>query len=310
MIPFLKEQKLALSVVVVTVVVLAMIPIISNNLFLQSVLISVLLFALFGAAWDLTYGVTGLANFGPGVAFGIGAFALTYLARLHYSPPIAIFLAGMIAALTGVVMWVPSIRMTGAYLAIVTIAFLLIASEVALLLTGEEGLSNGISYFRGSIFESYYGALAICISGILILMYLKETSFGLRIRAIRDDEIAAKSVGISTGIHKLMVFLISSFFLGLAGAYYTLYNSSVNYSIFSFTTNFLGIAIGVIGGPSSIAGSIIGSLVVEVPSNYLISSGSDSIIFYGLVMIIVMVFFRGGLMEAIKLTSKKLSGRS
>jgi branched-chain amino acid transport system permease protein len=301
-----RDQKLASAIVIVALLFLGILPLISKSLFLLSVLISVLIFALFGAAWDLTYGVTGLANFGPGLAFGVGAFTLNFFARLHYFPLLAIFLAGIIAASTGVIMWIPSIRMSGAYLAIVTIAFLLIASEIALSLTGEEGFSNGISYFRGSIVESYYGALFLCIVGILVLMYVKHTRFGLRIRAIRDDEIAAKSVGIGTALHKLVVFLLSSFFLGLAGAYYTLYNTSVNYSIFSFTTNFVGIAIGVIGGPGSIAGSIIGSLLVELPSSYLVSYGSYAIIVYGLIMIVVMLFFRGGLIEAIRLSAKKL----
>ncbi len=290
-------------------VVLGVLPLVSHDLFLQNALITVMLFALFGAAWDLTYGVTGLANFGPGVAFGLGSFALTFLARDHYEPAIALLLAGAIAASAGVVMWIPSIRMSGAYLAIVTIAFLLISTDIALTLTGEEGLSNGISYFRASITESYYGAVALSIVGIFILMYLKQTRFGLRLRAIRDDEVSAKSVGINAGVHKLVVFLVSSFFLGLAGAYQTLYATSVNYTIFSFTNNFLGIAIGVIGGAGTIAGAILGSLVVQLPSNYLVSYGPYSVIVYGVTMILVMLFFRGGLMEAIELVSRKLGVR-
>jgi branched-chain amino acid transport system permease protein len=295
-----------LGVLIAATVSLVLLPFISHDLFLLNVMISVMLFALFGASWDLSHGVTGLVNFGPGVAFGVGGFTLNYLARQHYDPVGALLIAGTVAAASGILMWIPSVRMTGSYLAIVTLAILLLAGALALVETGQEGYSNGIAYFNVPIYVSYYGALATSIAGISILLFIKNTRFGLRLRAIKDDEVSAKSTAINTAFYKLLVFLISSFFLGLAGAYYTLYITSVNYTIFSITTNFLGVVIGVIGGPGTIVGAILGSLLVEIPIGYLVSYGSYSLIVYGLTMVLVMLFFRGGLMEAVNLVGRRV----
>ncbi|MDG6907963.1 MAG: branched-chain amino acid ABC transporter permease [Nitrososphaerota archaeon] len=293
-----KRFNIQLVIAVVALFVLGVLPI-----------ITVMIFALFGAAWDLTYGVTGLMNFGPGVAFGVGAFALNYFARADISPPLALILGASIAGASGTIMWIPSVRMSGAYLAIVTLAILLLAGDVALVQTGEEGLSNGMTYFAVSINTAYYGALVVSMAGIFVLLFIKGTKFGLRLRAIKDDEISAKSIAINTTRYKLAVFIASSFFLGLAGAYYSLYSTSVNYGIFSITNNFLGVAVGVIGGPGTIVGSILGSLIVEIPSGYLVSYGPYSLIVYGLTMVIVMLFLRGGLMQIVSFVVRKVRYR-
>ena len=301
-----RRPGISLSIGIVIIVVLAVLPFLTNDQFLINSLISVLIFALFGASWDLSFGVAGLLNFGPGVAFGIGGFSLVLLAQSHYHPLAALLIAGGIAALTGVIMWVPSIRMSGAYLVIVTLVILLLSQSLARARTGEEGISIGINYFTPTLVQSYYYALALVGIGIFVLYAIRQTKFGLRLRAIRDDEPAAKSLGINVDQHKLVTFLVSSFFLGLAGAYYSLYSSSTNYQIFSITNNFFGIVIGVIGGAGSIFGALLGSLIVQLPSLYLVNYGSYSLIVYGLTMILIMLFVKGGLMNGIVLLSRKL----
>lgn len=305
----LKRFDIQIGIATVALIAFALLPAVSDNQYLLNTMITVMIFSLFGAAWDLTYGVTGLMNFGPGVAFGVGAFALNYFARSNISPPLALVLAAIIAASSGVIMWIPSVRMSGAYLAIVTLAILLLAGDVALVQTGEEGLSNGMTYFAVPIITAYYGALIVSMVGIFVLLFIKGTKFGLRLRAIKDDEVSAKSIAINTMKYKLAVFLASSFFLGLAGAYYSLYSTSVNYGIFSITNNFLGVAVGVIGGPGTIVGSILGSLIVEIPSGYLVSYGPYSLIVYGLTMVLVMLFLHGGLMQIVNFAARRVRSR-
>ena len=289
--------------------ILIFLPLSTGDKFLLNTLINVMIFALFGAAWDLSYGVAGLANFGPGVAFGIGAFGLNFFARSGFEPALALLLAAALASASGLLMWIPSIRMSGAYLAIVTLVFLLLASDIALTLTGEDGLTNSILYYSEPIVVSYYGAVAVSMVGIFALLYVSRSRFGLRLRAMKDDEVSAKTVAINTSYHKLVVLVTSSFFLGLAGAFRTLYIGSVNYSIFSITNNFLGITIGVIGGAGSIAGALLGATAVEFPFAYLVTYGSYSLIAYGLTMILVMLFLRGGLVEGLQRVFRRVNPR-
>jgi branched-chain amino acid transport system permease protein len=283
----------------------AILPFVSHDQFLQNSMILVFIFALFGASWDLTFGVTGLPNFGPGLPFGIGGFML-YLLPRQFNPLVSVLIAGTIAGAFGILMWTPSIRLKGSYLSIVTLALLLLFQDASFVLTSSEGVSLGLHYFDVPLVTNYYFALAIAGVSTLALYLLSTSNVGLRLRAIKDDELAAKASSIDVSAHKLFVFVLSGFFAGIAGAYYTLYNSSVNYNIFSVTNDFLPIAVTVIGGPGTIFGAWLGSLVIELPSLYLLTYGPYSVIVYGSTMIVVMLFVKGGLMGALDRVVKKL----
>ena len=224
-----------------------------------------------------------------------------YFALLHYPPTIAILAAAATASLTGFVYWIPSIRTSGTYLAIVTLILLLLAGEIALAQTGEEGISAGLNYYTPTLFESYYSSLSIAFLGSLSIFFLSYSRFGLRLKAMRDDETAAKSIGINVYFYKLATLIVSSFFLGISGAATAFFinHTHSDFGIFAITTNFLGIVISVIGGPATIFGSIIGSLIVELPANYLTSYSAYAVIAYGVTMVLVVLFLRNGILNAI-----------
>ena len=138
--------------------VIAVIPLLTRDQFLLSSMTFVLVFALFAAAWDVGYGVTGIVNLGPGVAYGIGSYAFVYFAIAHYPPIAAIIFAAAIASLIGFVYWIPSIRTSGTYLAIITLILLLLVGEIALGRTGEEGISAAINYFAPTLIQAYYAS--------------------------------------------------------------------------------------------------------------------------------------------------------
>jgi branched-chain amino acid transport system permease protein len=286
---------------------LSLLPVVSHNQFLQTSMILVFIFALFAASWDLTFGVTGLPNFGPGLPFGVGGFML-YLVPRQVNPLVAVFTAGLAAGAFGILMWTPSIRLRGSYLSIVTLAMLLLFQDASFVLTSEEGVSLGFSYYAVPLVTSYYFALAIAGGSSFVLYLLSKSKLGLRLRAIKDDEVAARASSINVEGHKLFVFMLSAFFAGMAGAYYTLYNSNVNYTIFSVTNDFLPIVITVIGGPGTIFGAWLGSLLVELPSLYLLAYGPYSLIIYGGTMIVVMLFVKGGIMGGLTRISERIRG--
>jgi branched-chain amino acid transport system permease protein len=280
---------------------LGVLPFFTSDQFLLNAVIFVAVFALFAAAWDFGFGVAGIINLGPGVAYGIGSFSFVYLALQHYPPAFAILGASAVACLTGFVYWIPSIRTSGSYLAIVTLILLLLAGELALSNTGEEGISAGLNYYTPSLMQSYYASLGTAFLGSLVLFLLSYSRYGLRLKAMRDDETAAKSVGINVYYSKLGSLVISSFFLGLSGALAAFFinHTHADFGIFGITTNFLGIVISVIGGTATIFGSIIGALIVELPANYLTSYSTYAVIAYGATMVIVMLFLRSGILNAV-----------
>jgi branched-chain amino acid transport system permease protein len=234
-------------------------------------------------------------NLGPGVAFGIGSFFFVYLALAHYPPILALLGGAAIASLTGFVYWIPSIRTSGSYLAIVTLILLLLAGELALSRTTEEGISAGLNYYTPSLMQSYYASVGIAFLGTLIIFLLSYSRFGLRLKAMRDDETAAKSVGINVYFSKLVALVISSFCL----VAFFINHTHADFGVFNITTNFLGIVISVIGGPATIFGSIIGSLIVELPANYLTSYSTYAVIAYGTTMVLVVLFLRSGILNTI-----------
>jgi len=284
---------------------LSLLPVVSHDQFLQTSMVLVFIIALFGASWDLTFGVTGLPNFGPGLPFGIGGFML-YLVPRQVNPLLAVVTAGLVAGAFGILMWTPSIRLRGSYLSIVTLAMLLLFQDASFVLTSEEGVSLGFHYYAVPLVTSYYFALAIAGGSTLSLYFLSRSKLGLRLRAIKDDEVAAKASSINVSGHKLFVFILSAFFAGMAGAYYTLYNSNVNYTIFSVTNDFLPIVVTVIGGPGTIFGAWLGSLLVELPSLYLLAYGPYALIVYGGTMIFVMLFVKGGIVGGLTRISERI----
>ena len=307
----MKFSKTILFAGILIYSVIAILPLLTKNQFLLSSMIFVLVFALFAAAWDIGYGVAGIINLGPVVAYGIGSYLFVYFAIAHFSPIVAIIGAAAIASLTGVIYWIPSIRTSGSYLAIVTLVLALLAGEVALGQTGEEGVSAGINYFTPTLIQSYYATLGVAFFGSLLLFIISYSRFGLRLKAIRDDEVAAKAVGINVYLYKLVSMLLSSFFLGISGALtaYFINHGHFDYGIFAITTNFLGIVVSVIGGPATIFGSIIGSLIVLFPANYLTSYSTYAVITYGVTMVLVVLFLRSGILNAIVTIANRFNHR-
>ncbi len=307
----IKFSKTVLVTGVAFYIAMALIPQFTKSLFFLAVMIFVLVFAMFAAAWDFTYGVAGIINLGPGVAYGIGSYLFVYFAIAHYPPLLAFVLAAAISSLTGFIFWIPSIRTSGGYLAIVTLILLVVAGEIALAYTGDGGISASITYYAPTLIQSYYVTLGIAFVSTLGLFLLSYSRFGLRLKAMRDDEVAAKAVGIDVYLYKLVALVVSSFLLGVSGASAAFFinHSHFDFGIFNITSNFLGIVISVIGGPATIFGSIIGSLIVELPANYLTSYSTYAILSYGATLVVVVLFLRRGILNALAGLTKRIGDR-
>ena len=203
---------------------------------------------------------------------------------------LCIICAGVLAAVFGVLVGIPALRLKGDYLAIITLGFGLIIVNVInnLPFAGQNGLAEGVA--SSSLYQNGLGfgttakvtylwvALAAVVVCVALMFMFIRSKYGRAVRAIRDDEIAASASGINTGYYKVLTFAFSAFFAGIAGALYACSNSTLSTVSFSFTngsilnSTFVVVMV-VLGGMGSLTGSIV-SAVIMFLLNYQITNGA------------------------------------
>ena len=203
---------------------------------------------------------------------------------------LCVICAGVLAAMFGVLVGIPALRLKGDYLAIITLGFGLIIVNVInnLPFAGQNGLAEGVA--SSSLYQNGLGfgttakvtylwvALAVTIICVALMFMFIRSKYGRAVRAIRDDEIAASAAGINTGYYKVLTFAFSAFFAGIAGALYACSNSTLSTVSFSFTngsilnSTFVVVMV-VLGGMGSLTGSIVSAVIMFV-LNYQIANGS------------------------------------
>lgn len=201
-----------------------------------------------------------------------------------------ILIAGILAALVGLLVGIPALRLKGDYLAIITLGFGMIIVNIInnLPFAGQNGLAegsasaslykNGLGFGTASKVTYVWVAILVTLICLTMMFMFVRSKYGRAIRAIRDDEIAAASSGINTSHYKAMTFAYSAFFAGVAGALYACANSTLSTSSFAFTnggilnSTFIVVMV-VLGGMGSLTGSIV-SAVLMFLLNYQIKNGT------------------------------------
>ena len=231
-----------------------------------------------------------------------------------------ILAAGILAALVGLLVGVPALRLKGDYLAIITLGFGMIIVNIInnLPFCGQDGLGQGSAaaslYKNGLGFGSkgkvafLWVALLVTIVCITLMFMFIRSKYGRAIKAIRDDEIAASASGINTAYYKVFTFAYSAFFAGIAGALYACANATLSTSSFAFTnggilnSTFVVVMV-VLGGMGSITGSVVAAVIMFLV-NYQIKNGSwvsalpasiqgvfeYPMLVYAIVLIVVILF--------------------
>ena len=266
----------------------------------------------------------------------VGAFSgtLVYVVMSENAPqPLALLLAfvvgGAVAGLFGVLVGIPVLRLSGDYLAIVTLAFGEIVKNVmnacylgvdshglhfslkdsASLNLGVDGkvLINGAMGITGIKKASTFTiGIVLVIITLLVILNLVNSRAGRAIKAIRDNEIAARSVGIPITKYKLMAFVTSAVFAGVAGVLYALNYSSLVAKKFDYNTSILILVFVVLGGIGNLRGSVIAAAVLTVLPELLRSMNDYRMLIYAIVLIVVMIFNQSPEMIALR---KRLTAR-
>ncbi|MBX3644629.1 MAG: branched-chain amino acid ABC transporter permease [Rubrivivax sp.] len=232
---------------------------------------------------NLLTGVAGQISLGHAGFLLIGAYAQAILSTdLKLPPLVAVALSGLIAAVASLVVGVPSLRLKGLYLAITTLAFTFIVRHVVLfaetLTRGSEGMPVPPLTLAGVSFKGderfYYAALAMFVLFVLITLNLMRTRIGRAWLAVRDHDIAARAMGIDLMRAKLLAFMVSAFYTGVAGAMIALHTRFINVDTFSVLVSIEALAMVIVGGIGRVHGAILGTaLIVLLPETLNLGFG-------------------------------------
>ena len=270
-------------------------------------IIMVVIFSILTLSLNLISGYGGMISLGHAGFFLIGAYTSALLSVYHgWSFWLALPAAVTLTAASGLMLGIPALRWSGHFLAVITIAFGTISQLVAInwtdLTNGVDGVAPvprpdlpGIDLTSDLAF--YYFCLAILVVVVYLMFRLVESGFGRALRALKDDEVAAAAMGIDIARSKISAFVISAAIAGLAGALYAHYIRFLNPESFSLDISIRVFMMMIIGGAGTLAGSILGSLVVYVLPEILRPLQDYYYMMWGAIVILVMLFLPGGLIS-------------
>jgi len=263
--------------------------------------------ALFAISLDLLLGYTGLLSFGHAAFWGGSAYA-TGLVAINYGVPfpVAVLAGAIFAMLLAVPIGWLSVRRSGIYFAMVTLAFAQMVYFAAYqwsgLTGGENGLQGvpktffGIELVETDSFYFYYAALPIILLGMWAAWRIVHSPFGRVLVAIRDNPPRARALGYDVERYKLIVFVLSAGLAGTAGGVFAISHGFVALPDLNWTTSGEVVLVTVLGGIGTLWGGVIGAAVFVLLADYLSSSGFDGIdTISGAVFVLVVLLFRRGI---------------
>ncbi len=284
------------------------VPFLLSDYHLQ-VAVMVGIFALLSLSLNVLSGYAGMISLGHAGFFLIGAYTSAILAtRLAMPFGVSVVGATAVTALSGLLLAVPALKLSGHFLAVITIAFGLIMHLLAINL---EFITNGVSGISGIARPSlgswsmksdlaYYWLVlaALALVCLLVSAYVRS-GYGRALRALRDDEIAAGCMGVDVRMAKIHAFVISAGIAGLAGCLYAHYVRYINPESFTLDISIRILIMMVVGGVGSILGSVVGALVVYVLPETLRFLNDYYYLVFGFVVILLMLVLPRGLVSLI-----------
>jgi branched-chain amino acid transport system permease protein len=278
--------------------------------------------ALFAISVDLLLGYTGLLSFGHAAFWGSSAY-VTGLIAIHWGLPFPVaILAGMLFAMAiAVPIGYLSVRRTGIYFAMVTLAFAqmiyFIANQFSGLTGGENGLQAipksffGIESVETDSFYFYYAAIGLILLGAWAAWRIVHSPFGRVLVAIRDNPARARALGYDVDRYKIIAFVLSAGLAGLAGGVFAMSHGFASLEELNWTTSGKVVLITVLGGIGTLWGGPVGATVVVMLEDKLASSGFEGTgIILGSIFVVIVLLFRHGIWGTARdLLQRRMGGR-
>jgi len=257
-------QSRRVLLLVASLLVAFALPFVFSGSFFVYVLTLIVIFTLYASSWNIL-AYSGQGSLGHAVFLGLGGFTSALAAiNLGVPPIISLFAGGGLSAGIGLLIGLTCVRLKAWFLAMVTFGFSVIAislfSQFDSVLHGNTGFPPRI--LIGSGLPFYYLAVSFTAVSIIVMYLILKSKMGLAFKAIKENEAESKMVGINTAKYKLIAFVISTFFAGIAGGLYVYFLGYVDNSLFQATNSFTPLIMSVIGGLGSLEGPIIGAVIL------------------------------------------------
>lgn len=312
----LQEKQFAIPGMIAVSIITLLFPHIFS-MYQTSIMISALIYVMLGLGLNIVVGLAGLLDLGYVAFFAVGAYSYALL-NLHFGIGfwIALPIGGILSAIFGIILGYPVLRLRGDYLAIVTLGF---GEIIRLILEnwnefsfGPSGIKNipkpgffGIDLsLQASTVYIFYIVVLLVVFTIFVINRLKNSRIGRAWTALKDDEIACQAMGIDKAKTKLRAFALGATWAGMGGVVFAAKTTFINPASFTIWESVIILCTVVLGGMGSIAGVIAGSLLLILLPEYLRDFGQFRMITFGAVLILMMVFRPGGMIENVRKTYK------
>ncbi|MDM5293734.1 branched-chain amino acid ABC transporter permease [Peribacillus simplex] len=272
----------------------------SLNPFYQNTLMFIGINIILAASLHLIIGITGQFSIGHAGFLAVGAYASAVMTmKLDMSFALALIVGGLAAALAGLIIGIPSLRLKGDYLAIATLGF----GEIVRIVLLNIDYVGGASGMQVSHLTTWPWVFASVIVTIIVIRNFTSSTHGRACISIREDETAADSMGINTTYYKVVAFAIGAFFAGIAGGLYAHNFYIIQPSNFGFLKSFDILILVVLGGLGSLSGAVLAAILLTVVTTFLQDYPETRMIIYSLVLIVMMIYRPQGLMGTKEITS-------
>ena len=271
---------------------------------LKGLLVPLCVYAILAVSLNVATGYLGQLPLGHAGFMAVGAYTCALFTKYSNLPSGVAFVVGLVlacivAGLFGVLIGIPALRLTGDYLAILTLGF----GEIIRITLNNIDDVLGFKLFYGSKglknipkYSNYWNVFLCVVVTCFLIHAMMKSRHGRAVLAIRDNEIAAESCGIQTTYYKVMAFAFSAAFAGLAGGLYACYLGVLDPSTFGFMKSIEILVMVVLGGMGSMLGSILSATVLTILPEATRSFDSYRMVVYSLVLVLMMIFRPGGLL--------------
>ena len=293
-----QHRTLVLTLVLALVAAVPLVGIKSSTI---RILCRILMYCTLAGSLNVINGYTGMGCIGYAGFFAVGAYTMAILStKLSWSFWLILPLAGLLTAAVGVLICAPTLKMKGIYLSLITLGASETIRILALNWTGLTGGPYGIKNIpRPTLFgyvikrpeEFYYMFLLIGLLFLFVTARTLKSRVGRAWISIREDELAARSLGVNLKTYKMVNFAYATFWAGLIGAMYAVYLQYIDSSAFNMDEGFNILSMVIIGGQGTLVGPIIGSVIVNFLTEALRSIGQWRYVAYG-ALIIAMMWWR------------------
>src|SRR3954454_23966931 len=300
------------GLVALATVLLVSFPLISDDGYYQNMIILSLVFAIGASGLNIITGFAGYVSLGQGAFIGLGGYTVGVLATKFpaISPWVWVPVAGVVAAAVALILGLVSLRSRGPAFVIITVAFLFLVQVIAVnwvsLTNGTAGLTLPLPTWSFDIINwpFYYALVAILALQQLMTWWIRRTKLGMGLIAIREDETKAATIGINLPVDKMIAFVASTVFVGMAGAVYGYYLTFIDpRGMFSIIISVQIVLSLLVGGKATLWGPVLGAFLIE-PLNEVANNdfggGNTRLFLFGGLLVLVVIFLPQGILPAIE----------